>query len=178
MVYFNFIHKWQELQFKVDSERQILRNFSWQFYIQSEFLPEILWEEIAEEDILCVFCLLDEKPGFESQARHQNKIRKVFPWRFPLSRFLAKTLRVNKNCHEVSQNIYRSESTLNCRFRHLCIKITHTTYVVGETRSIILTWRVVMTNYACMYVCMYFVLMSGLGAQTLALRLMSQHTTY
>ena len=28
----NFIHKWRDLQFKVDSERQIvLRNFSWQF---------------------------------------------------------------------------------------------------------------------------------------------------
>ena len=31
--------------------------------------------------------LLDEKPGVEPQAKHQNKIRKVFP----LSRFLAKT---------------------------------------------------------------------------------------
>ena len=40
--------------------------------------------------------LSDEKPGFESQARHQNEIRKEFLRRFPLSRFLAKTLRVNK----------------------------------------------------------------------------------
>ena len=48
--------------------------------------------------------LLDEKPGFEPQARHRNKIQKVFLRQFPLSRFLAKTLRVNKNCHEkVSQ---------------------------------------------------------------------------
>ena len=38
--------------------------------------------------------LLDEKPGFEPQARHQNKIRKVFLRLFPLSRFLAKTLMV------------------------------------------------------------------------------------
>ena len=40
----NFIHKWQDLQFKIDSERQIffLRNFSWQFFnLLSEFLPEI-----------------------------------------------------------------------------------------------------------------------------------------
>ena len=30
----NFIHKWRDLQFKVDSERQIyLRNFSWQFLL-------------------------------------------------------------------------------------------------------------------------------------------------
>ena len=39
----NFIHKWRDdLQFKVDSERQIFfKNFSWQFYLLSEFLPEI-----------------------------------------------------------------------------------------------------------------------------------------
>ena len=38
---------------------------------------------------------LDEELGFECQARHQNEIRKVFLRPFPLSRFLAKTLRVN-----------------------------------------------------------------------------------
>ena len=32
-----------------------------------------------------------------------------------------------------------SESTLNCRSLHLCIKLTHTTLVVWETSSIILT---------------------------------------
>ena len=32
----NFIHKWWDLQFKFDSERQIfLRNFSWQYYLIS-----------------------------------------------------------------------------------------------------------------------------------------------
>ena len=35
----NFIPEWRDLQFKVDSERQIfLRNFSWQFYSHSEFI--------------------------------------------------------------------------------------------------------------------------------------------
>ena len=72
--------------------------------------------------------LLDEKPVFESQVRHQNEIRKVFLRRFPLSRFLAKTLRKKiKLPRKVSQKICRSESTLNCRSRHLCIKLTHTT---------------------------------------------------
>ena len=33
---------------------------------------------------------LDEKTGFESQARHQNEIRKILLRRFPLSKFLAK----------------------------------------------------------------------------------------
>ena len=56
VVCINFIHKWQDKQFKVDSERQIfVRNFSLQFYLLSEFLPEICLEEIAEE-ILFVFC--------------------------------------------------------------------------------------------------------------------------
>ena len=54
--YVNFIHKWWDLQFKVDSEGQIcLRNFSWQFYLLSECLPEICWEEITEK-IHFVFC--------------------------------------------------------------------------------------------------------------------------
>ena len=38
----NFIYKWRDLQFKVDFERQIfLGNFTWQFYLLPEFLPEI-----------------------------------------------------------------------------------------------------------------------------------------
>ena len=41
VVYVNFIHKWRDLQFKVDSNDRFLRNFSWQFYLLSEFLPEI-----------------------------------------------------------------------------------------------------------------------------------------
>ena len=58
----NFIYKWRNLQFKVDSERQtFLRNFSWQFYLLSEFVPEICWEEIVEV-IRFVFCF-DVWPG-------------------------------------------------------------------------------------------------------------------
>ena len=45
----NFIHKWRDLQFKVDSEQKIFcetfhGNF---FYLLPEFLPEICREEIA-----------------------------------------------------------------------------------------------------------------------------------
>ena len=44
------------LQFKVDSERQIFwETFHGNFNLLSEILPEICWEEIAEE-ILFVFC--------------------------------------------------------------------------------------------------------------------------
>ena len=42
----NFIREWRNLQFNVDSVRQI---FSWQFYLLSEFLTEICWEEVAEK---------------------------------------------------------------------------------------------------------------------------------
>ena len=39
---FNFIHKWRDLKFKIDSEPEIfLKNFSWQFYLLLDFLPEI-----------------------------------------------------------------------------------------------------------------------------------------
>ena len=58
----NFIHKWRDLQFKVDSERQIFwQAFHGNFYLLSEFLPEICWEEIAKE-ILFVF-RFDVWPG-------------------------------------------------------------------------------------------------------------------
>ena len=30
---------------------RFLTNFSWQFYLLSEFLPEICWEEVAEVDV-------------------------------------------------------------------------------------------------------------------------------
>ena len=42
----NFIHKWQNLQFKVVSERQIFwETFHCSFNLLSEFSPEICWEE-------------------------------------------------------------------------------------------------------------------------------------
>ena len=69
---------------------------------------------------------LDLKPGFELQARQQNKIQKVFLRWFHLSRFLAKTLRINNIVMKNFSKICRSESTLNCGSRHLCIKLTHT----------------------------------------------------
>ena len=59
----NFMRKWRDLQFKVDSRTtDFLRNFLWQFYLRSEFLPEICWEEITEEEILFLFCF-DVWPG-------------------------------------------------------------------------------------------------------------------
>ena len=59
LVSVNFIHEWRDLQFKVDSERRILRNFSWQFYLLSD---EICCEEIAEE-IHFVFCFDEHSPS-------------------------------------------------------------------------------------------------------------------
>ena len=63
----NFIHKWRDLQFNVDSERQIFwETFHGNFYLLSEFFPEICWEEIAEE-ILFVF-RFDVWPGTRTLA--------------------------------------------------------------------------------------------------------------
>ena len=49
----NFIHKWRDLQFKVDSEWQIFWGTSW--LILTEFLSEICGEEIVKE-MRFVFC--------------------------------------------------------------------------------------------------------------------------
>ena len=57
MLCVNFIHKWRDLQFKVESEWQIyLRTFSWQFYLLSEFLLEVCWREVVQEIFLSYFC--------------------------------------------------------------------------------------------------------------------------
>ena len=81
IVYVNFIHKWRERQI-------FLRNFSWQFYLLSELLPEICWEEIAEE-IFFVFCfdvwLGCSNPGFSCNKAthylldHGHYINKLLP---------------------------------------------------------------------------------------------------
>ena len=63
------------------------------------------------------------------QASKKTSLR-----RFLLSRFLAKSLRVNNLPWKSFSKICRSESTLNCRSRHLCIKLMHTTWVVWEAR--------------------------------------------
>ena len=96
----NFMYKWWDLQFKVDFEQQIFEIL----VTRSVFAREV------------TVVLWIKKPGFEPQARHQNEIHKLVLRQFPLSIFLAKTLRVNKKLP--------SESNLNY---HLCIKLTHTT---------------------------------------------------
>ena len=51
----NFIHKWRDLQFEVDFERQIFwETFHGNFYLLSEFLSEICSEEIVEEILFCI----------------------------------------------------------------------------------------------------------------------------
>ena len=48
-------------------------------------------------DKLCSVSLLDVNSGFVSEIRHQNEWRKkILLQRFPSSRFLSKTLRLNK----------------------------------------------------------------------------------
>ena len=81
--------------------------------------------------------------GFEPHVRHQNKIQKTIFWRFPLSRFLAKTLRANK----IVRKSFSKSLSIGVDFKlydfklylHLWIKLAHRTAVVWETRSIILT---------------------------------------
>ena len=69
VVFFLILYvKWRDLQFKVDSERQIFwETFHCNFYLLSEFLPVICWEEIVAE-IFFVFCfdVWGSNPGFSS----------------------------------------------------------------------------------------------------------------
>ena len=58
------------------------------------------------------------------QTRGQTKI---ILRRQPLSRFLVRTLRVNKIVLKSFSKICRSDSTLNCRSHHSCKKLTLTT---------------------------------------------------
>ena len=59
-----FLLEERDLQFKVYSERQILRNFSYQFYILSEFFPEIVGEEDVKENVFLSFYLrFNVQPG-------------------------------------------------------------------------------------------------------------------
>ena len=44
---------------------RFLRNFSWQFYLLTEFFPQICWEEIAEE-------ILFQREGVTSIDRKRN----------------------------------------------------------------------------------------------------------
>ena len=64
----NFVHKWRHLQFKVDFERQIfLRNFSWQFYLLSEFFARNLLRGNRWRNTFCIlfWCLAcGSNPGF------------------------------------------------------------------------------------------------------------------
>ena len=84
--YVPFIQPWSDftlVSFLLDSPEMFMRTFQ-----KLVCIMKSPWSSRQ-----CVG-LLDKKPGFDSQARHQNEIRKVFLRRFPLSRFLAKTLSV------------------------------------------------------------------------------------
>ena len=71
-----------------------------------------------------------------SSLRHGSNIRSDIKIKFEkIFLLLSKTLRVNETAMKCLSKICRSESTLNCRYRHLCIKLTHTIWVVWEVRS-------------------------------------------
>ena len=46
----NFIRKWRSLHSESLTSTDFWETFSWQIYLLLEFLPEITWREIAEEN--------------------------------------------------------------------------------------------------------------------------------
>ena len=101
-------------------------------------------------------CGIRNKFGSNSRSDIKAKYDKIFLQWLSLSRFLAKTQRVNKIAMKSLKKEKKNswlESTLNCRFRHSCIKLTHTTWVVWEDRP--LSSLKLCNGQLCMYVCMY-----------------------
>ena len=91
-------------------------------------IPIVRWMATRFKDrTVSVEVAIDVKPGFVSQVCHQNENMKIFLRQLPLSRFLAKTLRVNKIAMRTFSKIFCLELTLNCRSHHSCIKLTHPT---------------------------------------------------
>ena len=69
----NFIHKWRNLQFKVDSERQsFLRNFSWQFSIYfKSFFPKSVERKSSNtfrETRILAFRLISQDTTYQTTA--------------------------------------------------------------------------------------------------------------
>ena len=84
----NFIHKWRDLQFTVDSERQIfLRNFSWQFLFDSQSFCRKSAERKSPKKYffrISFWCLAwDSNPGFSSNNTLPTRPRRpLFRFRF------------------------------------------------------------------------------------------------
>ena len=73
----NFLHEWRDLNFKVDSEQQIFWETFHGNFIYSEFLPDICWEEIAEE-MLFVFHF-DVWPGTRTLTSRPRQLQILNP---------------------------------------------------------------------------------------------------
>ena len=79
--------------------------------------------------VVNVVVLLDMRQRFKRQSQkfsNKTKYQVIFHRLLSLGRFLAKPMRVNKIDMKSFSKIYRSESTLSCKYRQLRIKIdTH-----------------------------------------------------
>ena len=76
------------------------------------YVTNVVIAGFVARDFGGMYCvgLFDLKRELELQAPHQNEIQNVFLRRFLLNRFLAKTLRLNKNFHEkfLKKSVVRS----------------------------------------------------------------------
>ena len=75
----NFIDKWRDLQFKVDSKRQIfLRNFSWQFCFDSQSICQESAESKSQKIFFFLLFHFNAWPWIRTQALrlilHYNEV--------------------------------------------------------------------------------------------------------
>ena len=82
----NFIRMWWDLEFNVDSERQIFEKL-FQGFLFSEFLKEICWEEIGEEIFFFSYFVLMPDLGYEPE---------LYVWQ---AKTLSTRLRQHLNTH-------------------------------------------------------------------------------
>ena len=98
------------------------RVWYYNFILHSEYLLEVavVWQ------VVCWLIRRKARVRVTDQTSKQNT-KSISSALSSLSRLLVKTLSLNKIAMKSFSKICHSASTLNCRSRHLCIKLTHTT---------------------------------------------------
>ena len=93
------------------------------FYVSIYLRLNYCINNIFCQSVMKLFCMCTRpiRPDIKT------KYEKYFFGDFLSADFWQKLWELIKLPWKISQKICRSESTLNCRSRHLCIKLTHTT---------------------------------------------------
>ena len=126
----NFIHMWRDLQFKVDSKRQILRKLFHGRLIYTQSLCQKSAERKSPRKYFCFFFIFENLCWFN---RHKTRVcipgqtsnqkyRNISLATSSHQSFVKNPESKNKIAMKSFSKICRSESTLNCRSRQFTYK--------------------------------------------------------